>query len=137
MKKLIVLFGFVFVFGISASAQCPQMPTGFICLSQAAANQAAEDHKVRKVLEDEVVPELKSALAVERENVVKAKQTSIENQAKFEEQLHKTDVALAEKTGQLTKCEAFAVRDAALIEFLVKNQRSKQNGFLNIKLGGN
>lgn len=137
MKRLIIVLGFVFTFSIGGYSQCPTMPTGFLCITQAAGNQAAEDRRVRKVLEEEVVPGLKASVAEEKDNVVKAQKTGADNQAKLEAQIHKTDVDLAEKTGQLIKCEAFAVRDASMIEFLVKNQRSKQNGLINIKLGGN
>lgn len=137
MKRLIIVLSLVFIFSVAGYSQCPTMPPGFLCITQAAGNQAREDNRVRKVLEDEVIPELKASIASEKENVVKAQKTAQDNQAKLEAALHSTDVKLAEKTGQLIECKAFAVRDAALIEFLAKNQRSKQNGLINIKLGGN
>lgn len=139
MKKLILTFGFLFLFSLPALAQqatCPVMPKGFICLTQEAANKAAEDKRVRTAQEVEIV-ELKASVQTEKDNVVKAKQTGIDNQAKLEAQLHDTDVKLGEKTGALTQCQAGSVRDSAMIEFLVKNQRSKQQGLINVKLGGN
>ena len=139
MNKLLITLGFVFLFSASMFAQqpkCPVMPAGFLCITQEAGNQAKQD-KIDNSLLKEKIAVLEAGMLEKDKSIAQIQKTADENTKKLEGTIHDGDVKLAEKTGQLIKCEAFAVRDAALIEYLVKNQRSKQQGLFNVKIGGN
>lgn len=120
----------------SVSAQCPVMPPGFLCISQAAGNAAAENARELAATKNKVTV-LEASLVEKDKSIEEVKATAAKNVADLTAENTKILLNTAEKTGQLIKCEAFAVRDGAIIEFLVKNQRSKQSGLINIKLGGN
>lgn len=124
------------VLGQSTAPKCPVMPAGFLCITQAAGNAAAEN--VRELAATKAAnAELKQALVDKDKNAEEIKATAAKNEADLKAANTQLLIDIAKKTGEIIKCDAYAVRDASLIEFLVKNQRSKQNGLFNVKLGGN
>lgn len=130
MKKFTLILGFVFLFGISVSAQT-QCPQGFICITQEAANKAAENAKLvpqlqekNKVLEEQV--------EVEKGNVKLAQETAKKNEEQLIDRLHKTEIELARTNGQLTAKEAELVRLSAWFDFVMKNGRVKKVGLINL-----
>jgi hypothetical protein len=134
MKRLCAVFLLVIAGCISAAAQtCPQ---GMVCLSQAAANQAAQNARELDATRQKVTV-LETALTDKDKIITEIQTKRDEAIGKLTDQNTKLMVDIAQKTGEIIKCDAFAVRDAALIEYLVKNQRSKQQGLINFKLGGN
>lgn len=137
MNKIILILSFIFLLGVSSQAQVKcTVPKGFVCITQEAANNsammaresAAKDNKI-KVLED--------SLKEKDESIALVQKTATDSEAKLTQTIHDTELKLATTSGQIIECKATQVRDSAFLEFLVKNQRSKQNGVLNVKLGGN
>ncbi len=123
----ILLIALVFVTSAAAQTECP---AGKICLSQAAANQAAEDHRVRAALEAEIAV-LKQALLDKDKIIEDNKATAGKNEADLRDALHRTEVDLATKTGQLIGAEASNVRNLAIIDLLLKSVRPKKIGLIN------
>lgn len=114
---------------ISTSAQtlCPE---GLVCISQAAANQAAENARELTATKAKVTI-LTEALTEKDKIIADNKAVADKNEADLKERLHKTEVELATKTGQLLGAEANSVRQLAVIDVLLKNTRPKKIGLIN------
>lgn len=126
----------MFLFSLPTLAQKVQCPSGYICLTQEAANVAAANVKTVTAQANEIQV-LKDAVRDKDVSIAQVQAQAAVSAAKLQASIHQTEVDLATKTGQLTRCESDDVRNSAMIEFLVKNQRSKQQGVFNVKLGGN
>jgi len=138
--KFIIILCFLFIATIGVSAQSPcvnvNMPAGTLCITQADANTAAANTRERDALKSEV--ELLKGQLIEKDKIREGVEaTARKNDADLRATLHDTEVKLGTATGQIVECRADKTMYTALIEYLTKNQRSKQQGLINIKLGGN
>lgn len=132
----LLLIAFTLFGASAASSQCPVMPDGFLCITQLAGN-VARDNALELVAVKNQVEVLKGSLVEKDKSIFELKITSLKNESDLRAKNAELLAEIARSTGSLIECKAFAVRDGAMIEFLVKNQRSKQNGVINLKLGGN
>lgn len=138
MKKLILLVSFIFLFSILSSAQvkCPTMPAGFLCISQEAGNKAAENVRELEATKEKVIV-LENSLIEKDKSISEIRATAAKNESDLKEQNSKLLTDVAVKTGQIIIYEKYFTRDSAWLEFLIKTARGKQNGLLNVKIGGN
>ena len=111
---------------ISAQSPCDgvQMPAGTVCLSQSAANAAAQLAREAPV-KDEKIKVLTDALTEKDKIIESVKATASKNEADLKEALNRTQTDLAAKTGQLIGSESSNTRNLAIIDFLLKTPRVK------------
>lgn len=129
MRKLITNFaiGFVlvcFASAVSAQSNCPPMPVGTVCISQTAANQAAENARELAATKDKAAT-LEQALKDKDATIAENKDAAEKNVADLKKALHDTEISLATATGQLIKCEANDVSNRAIIQVLVQNYKAR------------
>jgi len=137
MKKIILIFGLMIGSSITMYSQCPTtMPTGTLCITQAAGN-IARDNALEIPLLKEKIAVLEDALNKKDISIKEIKETAAKNEADLKEQNTKLLADIAEKTGRIITYEKIFVRDSAWLEYLIKTSKGKQNGLINIKLGGN
>lgn len=131
-KLFINLFALLVVLsaGVVARAQCPVMPAGFLCISQAAGNVAAETARELTATKAKVTV-LESGLVEKDRLAGEVKAITDANEADLRRALHETEVKLATKTGELIGSEANNVRNLAVIDLLLKSVRPKKIGIIN------
>jgi len=125
MRKLIliVLTTFGILSGCNAGyGQAAECPAGFVCISQAAANKAAENARVIPTLEGKIAA-LEQAVKDKDATIAENKATAARNEADLTKAMHKTEIDLATKTGQLIGCEANEVRNTATINAFLQNMK--------------
>lgn len=125
--SLIILLILSPVAVFSQTAECPQ---GFICLTQAEANKAREN-ALELAATKEKVQTLEDALKAKDASYNDLKTAKEKNEADLTERLNKVTNELATKTGQLIGAEAMNVRLTAIIDFMLKNGRTKKYGVIN------
>jgi|GEM_PF-5205716 len=110
---------------VSASAQAAaECPSGMVCISQAAANKAAENARELEATKAKVAV-LEQALADKDKNAEELRSAAARNEADLKDALRRTEVQLAEKTGQLIKAESQIVQQSAIIQFMLQHGRKK------------
>lgn len=134
--KWIWLLGMLCGTAVIAMSQCPTMPAGTFCLTQAQANAARDAVQERDGLKEKVVV-LEAGLAEKDKIAAAARADDLKSINELKAQNTDLAVKLGTATGQIIECRADKVMYTSLIEYLTKNQKSKQNGLINIKLGGN
>lgn len=127
LTRTIGLSVIVFGLSIAASGQCPVMPDGFICISQAAANVAAANSRENTALKEKVVV-LEEGLKEKDKSIQELKDTNQKNVLDLTNQLSKVTAEAAFEKGQVTQCNADKVLWSAVIPVLVQNTRQKTNG---------
>lgn len=131
--KLVFIITFLLcVYAVNISAQCPVMPQGTVCLTQAEMNKAASN-ALTVLAQDKEIAVLKTQLAQKDISIKQAQDTAKQNEADLKAQNLKLAVDYATAQGQLIGANAEIVRQSATIEFLLKNGRVKQNGLINLK----
>lgn len=113
MKKLIFLIAIIFLGALAGYSQ--DCPPDKVCISPAAAVQALKDSDTVKAQDTEL----------------KAKDQAINDLKNIITDLK---IDLAKMTGDKTGAEQMVVRLTAIVDFMLKNGRVKQNGIINIKL---
>lgn len=127
--KFLILTIFILMASVSATAQsCPE---NMVCLSQAAANKAAENAR-ELIAVREKVQVLENALLEKDKSISEVRETARKNEADLKEVLHKTEVELSLKTGQLISNESEKTRLLAIIDVLLKSVRPKKVGLINL-----
>jgi hypothetical protein len=101
-----------FVLSLTAHAQAPQCPDGFVCITPAAARAALEAGDKAKALEAEG----------------QAKDKAIADLKQINTDLK---IDLAKTTGELTGEQSANVQNRAIIELLLKYARPKKFGVIN------
>ncbi len=119
------------VFTIGANGQTVECPQGYICLNQTQANIAAQNAREIQV-QKEKVSVLESALKSKDESIAELKKTNDQNVADLREALKRTEIALAEKTGQLIARESEVVRQSKIIEAMIPMLRKKRIALITI-----
>lgn len=116
MFKIIFIITFLFAGAFTVSAQeapqCPVMPAGLLCITVDAGRAALEAGDRAKALEAEntelkskVIPSIKDALEHMR-------------------------IEFARMSGENTALKTSAVRDAAIMDILIKHSRKKSIGLI-------
>jgi hypothetical protein len=130
MRKICLFTIVVFIAGVSAHAQPSAVcPSGLVCLSQEAANKAAENARLIPALEGKIAA-LEDGMKQKDVSIAELKAVNLQNVADLTARMHRTEVSLAEKTGTLIACEASSVRNMAIIDGLLK-KRKVQVGLIN------
>jgi len=125
MRKVILCALFVLFASVAILAQNPtNCPPGLVCLSQEAANRAAENARLIPALEGKIAA-LEDGMKQKDLSIAELKATNLQNVADLTARMHATEVALAEKTGSLIGCEASNVRNMAIIDGLLKKRQVK------------
>jgi hypothetical protein len=131
MKKLhlaILFFGLLFASCDYAYAQCPMMPTGFVCISQEAANRAAENART-VAAQDEAIKTLKDQLVAKDGIIADNKAVAAKNQADLTAALLKTTGDLGIATGQLIEAKGNVVQLRADNALLIDKIRKRCSPF--------
>jgi len=109
---------------ISAKAQCPVMPAGLLCITQAAGNAAAENK--RELDATKAAYEVAKAQLVEKDKIIEDnKQAATKSINELKQTISDTEVKLGTATGQVIQAQGEIVRDQAMIQFLLTNGRKK------------
>lgn len=123
-KRLLAVIIFIFVLSVVSQAQCPVMPSGFVCLSQQAANVAAENARELAATKDKVA--IVEAGMIEKDKILAdTKAEDLKSINDLKAALTKTQTNLGTATGQLIGAEAMNVRLTAIVDVLLKNTRAK------------
>jgi outer membrane lipopolysaccharide assembly protein LptE/RlpB len=133
MKKILFLFVFLTLGGCDyayGQSVCPEMPTGTLCISQAAGNAAAQNARELAATKDKVAV-LEAALADKDKSIAELKAAGERNVVDLTAALHKTEIELATKSGQLIGAEASVTRCTAITDLLLKSVRPKKFGIIN------
>jgi peptidoglycan hydrolase CwlO-like protein len=114
MKRTILfsLFFLIVLLGAFASSVQGQCPADKVCISRETALKALADADRVKALESEI----------------QVKDKAIED---FRDELNKMRIEFARVSGEATALKTNAVRDAAIIELLLKYARPKKFGVIN------
>lgn len=112
----------------AATSQCP---SGLVCLSQQAANQAAANARELEATKQKVSV-LETALTDKDKSIQELKETNDKNVADLKDAMHKTEIELASTKGQLIGAEAQVTRQTAIIDLLLKYARPKKIGLINL-----
>lgn len=113
MKKIPLLFAIIFLGALAGYSQ--DCPPDKVCITPEAARKALRDADENTALKAEI---------------------QVKDQALIDERGVSTGlkIDLAKMTGDKTGAEQMVVRLTAIIDFMLKNGRVKQNGIFNIKL---
>lgn len=111
----------------SASAQCPVMPAGTICLTQEAANVAASNARENAALKEKIAV-LEEGLKGKDASIQELKDTNHKNVLDLTTRLSKVTAEAALEKGRAEQCNADKVLWSAVIPVLVQNTRQKTNG---------
>jgi nucleotide-binding universal stress UspA family protein len=132
--KLFAAIAFVVLLFVSAAVAqsgCPVMPAGYLCITQEAGDRAASNARELAATRDKVVV-LEAALIEKDKNTEEIRAAAAKNEADLKAALHRTEVELATKTGQLIGSEAEKTRMLATIDVLLKYARPKKIGLINL-----
>ena len=125
--RLILILIVVLMFGYSANAQDEPK----VCISQEAANKCAELARTDKA-KDEKIAALEAQVKARDTTIAELKEANAKNVADLATALHKTELALATKTGEIIGCQAQNVEQRAIITALLPMVKKKRNAFITI-----
>lgn len=131
MRLVLIAIALLMLWPVAAFSQsgCPVMPAGTICLSQAAANQAAANARELEATKAKVVV-LEAALTEKDKSIEELKTANKQNVADLTAQNTKLLTENGLLTGQVTELKADKVMWAAVIDVLIKNSRKKSIGII-------
>ena len=109
---------------VFSQVECPVMPNGLLCVTQAAGNRAAELAHENPALQAKIVV-LENALLEKDKSIKELKDTGRINVDELKKTIHTAEVKLATAAGQIIELEADKVRWTAVIDVLVKGQKKK------------
>jgi hypothetical protein len=113
---------------VGVLAQSPTCPTGMVCISQAAANKAAENARELEATKGKVTA-LEESLKLKDASIADISSTAAKNESDLKAAISRTEVELAKVTGQVIQLEADRVRWTAVIDVLVKGQKKQCKPF--------
>jgi septal ring factor EnvC (AmiA/AmiB activator) len=127
-KSTGIFFGIFFlVFATCASAQnCPE---NMVCISQQAANKAAENARELEATKEKVTV-LESALKSKDDTIREIQETAKKNENDLREAIRRTESELSRTNGMLTAREAEVVRQSAIITAMIPMLRRKSIGLI-------
>jgi phage-related minor tail protein len=112
-------------------SQTVECPPNLVCISQAAANQAAQNARELEA-QKEKNRVLETALADKDKTIDELRTTNAQNVADLKEAIKRTELELARTNGMLTAREAEVVRQSAIITAMIPMLRKKRIGLINI-----
>lgn len=115
------------LFSASAYAQCPAMPAGTICITQAAANVAAANSRENAALKEKIAV-LEEGLKAKDASIQELKDLNSKNALDLTNRLSAVTAEAALEKGRAEQCNADKVLWSAVIPVLVQNTRQKTNG---------
>lgn len=129
MKTCIAILILVIASALNVLAQssCTTQP-GFVCLSQSAANRAAENTRELAATQAKVTV-LETALADKDKIIADVQRTARVNEADLKAENVKLLADVAEKTGQIIQLEADKVRWTAVIDLALKHTQKSCKPF--------
>ncbi len=119
INKIILIILFTLLVTLQANAQTDEKT---VEISQETAKACRNNFLELQAVKEKVVV-LEEADKLREKNEADLKETARVNEAALIERLHRTEVDLALKTGQLIGAEAERVRLISLVEFLAKNTK--------------
>ena len=102
-----------------------------VCISQEAANKCAELARTDKA-KDEKIAALEAQVKARDTAIAELKEANAKNVADLATAIHKTELALATKTGEIIGCQAQNVEQRAIITALLPMVKKKRNAFITI-----
>ena len=125
--KITIFITLLFIFcALNVSAQTDNQT---ICISPAAAEKCASN--TRELAAQKLkVQTLEDALKLKDASIAELRETARKNEADLKAALNSTQIELALKTGQIISKDAEIVRLTAIVEFLLKNGRTKKIGLI-------
>ena len=129
--RLIVVGVFSLFAVVTLSAQAPQCPAGYVCITQEAANVAAANARENVALNEKISAQ-DDALKLKDQTITENKATAAKNEADLLDRLHKTEVELARNVGMITQCQANLNNNQLVITALVQNTKARNRiGLIN------
>lgn len=119
--RLILILIVVLLFGYSANAQTD------VCISQEAANKCRDNALLIPALNEKIAA-LEAQVKARDTTIQELKEANAKNVADLTAALHKTELALATKTGEIIGCQSQNIEQRAIISILVPMVRKKTNG---------
>jgi hypothetical protein len=123
--RLILILFVVLLLAFTASAQTDDK----ICISQAAANTCRDNAALVKAQADKIAA-LEESVKARDAAIDELKRTNAANVADLTNALHKTELDLATKTGELIAKDAIVVRLNAIVDVLLSRTRKKSIGLI-------
>lgn len=125
--RLILILIVVLLLGYSANAQDEPK----VCISQAAANVCRDNALLIPALNEKIAA-LEAKIKAQDETIAELKETNRKNVADLTDALHKTELSLATKTGELIGSQAQNVEQRALIQVLLQNVKKKRIALITL-----
>jgi septal ring factor EnvC (AmiA/AmiB activator) len=129
-SQILTAILFAILSPLAAFSQSVECPPSLICLTQAEANAAAQNAR-ELIATREKITVLESALKSKDDTIREIQETAKKNENDLKEAINRTTAELARTNGQLTGAEAMNVRLTAIIDFMLKNGRTKKYGVIN------
>lgn len=122
MKRLILILAFAILGTCQYAYGQTEEPK--VCISQDAANKCAENARTVSA-QDVLIAELQNTIKTRDASIEELKATNRQNVADLTEANRKTEIKLAEVSGELIGTKAALVDSRAIIQFLLTNGRKK------------
>lgn len=127
-RRLLVTIALSVLFATAAAGQCPTMPQGYLCITQAAGNVAAENARELAATKD-LVTELRAALKTKDQNTEEIKAAAKENETALLNRLMKVTTDYGTAQGQVIELKAANTEKTMQINVLL-NQTRKRCGVI-------
>lgn len=125
LRPLLIIAACLFLAPLAVFSQEPR-----VCISQSAANVCAANSRENSALREKIGV-LEAALLEKDKSIAELRDAGSKNVADLTKALHETEIKLATATGQLIGVEAEKTRLLAIIDFMLKNGRTKKYGLIN------
>jgi len=130
--RLILILIVVLTLGFTVGASGQNVPNDVqkVCISQAAAN-ACRDNALLIPALNEKIAALEAQVKARDASIAELIETNRKNVTDLKDAMHKTELQLAQKTGEIIACQANDVSNRAIITAMIPMLRAKRVG-LNI-----
>jgi NaMN:DMB phosphoribosyltransferase len=109
----------------SSNAQCPPMPAGTVCLTQAAANVAAANSRENVALKTLKIPQLEEEVRAKEQTIRELKDAHAKNTIDLIGQMNKATAEAAFERGRAEQLIADKVFWSKIVEAAINNTRKK------------
>lgn len=125
--RLILILIVVPMLGFTVKAQDEPK----VCISQGAANKCRDNALLIPALNEKIAA-LEAQVKARDTTIQELKEANAKNVADLATALHKTELALATKTGEIIGCQAQNVEQRAIITALLPMVKKKRNAFITL-----
>jgi septal ring factor EnvC (AmiA/AmiB activator) len=136
--RFILILIVVLLVPYAAASQTDNQPSGNlqsaepkVCVSQEAANKCAENARLIPALNEKIAA-LEAKIKAHETTIEELKEVNRKNVADLTDRLHKTELSLATKTGEIIGCQAQNVEQRAIIQALLPMVKKKRNALITI-----